>query len=125
MVGIIEAVFHLTGLRSEGVHLLEKCADLLTGRDESLVMELEEQLEDAGLGDNDDLDGRLLRKCAETLRKAYERGVLLRDAERLLNGMMILPGPADMRTAAYISHQGLYVGVLRSVSYTHLTLPTN
>lgn len=111
-VAIIEAFFHVMRLNSFAAPPLDAFPHLLTGRDDALMREVESRLEAVDPSD-DGLNLPLLRKVVATLRNAHARGSLLRDARRLLGGLLVLPGPEDTRTIAYVSAQGLHLRSLR------------
>jgi excinuclease UvrABC nuclease subunit len=113
VVRVVEAVFHLTRLNVGNGRLLDTCVGLLSGSDDSLLLELDRQIEDTSRAAEDEPRGHVLRRSAKALRAAYERGALLRRAETLLNTPLILPGPGDSRTVVFVSRQGLHLTRVR------------
>ncbi len=107
-VRIIEAVFRLVS-RNCDADMLAKCYRLLAGEDDSLVVDLERQQETPGADKNNESWMRSLSRLTETLKKASERTVLLRHAEGILNGLIIMPGGAGGRTVAVITDAGLHL----------------
>lgn len=110
-VRIIEAVFRLAA-RNGDADMLGKCYSLLDGEDDSLVVDLERQCREMAANRQDEPWTRVLPQVTEVLAKAFERAVLLRDAERMLGGIIVLPGSTDPRRVAVITHRGLHLDVV-------------
>jgi hypothetical protein len=108
-VDIVEAVFRLTRQNSRNGRLLSRCFDVLAGTDEALAVELEGRCDALADGDGDDPRARWLRKQAETMRKAFERGALLRAAERMLGSVLALPGRGERLRLAVLTPDGLRI----------------
>jgi hypothetical protein len=107
-VRIVEAVFRLV-TRNGDADMLAKCYRLLGGETGSLLLDLERQQEALVAADKDESWATSLPRLTEILRKASERAVLLRDAERIVGGIMVLPGRAEPRTVAIITHSRLHL----------------
>ena len=107
-VRIVEAVFRLV-TRNGDADMLARCYRLLGGEDDSLLLDLERQQEALVAADKDESWAMTLPRLTETLRKASERAVLLRDAERIVGGIMVLPGRAEPRRLAVITHSRLHL----------------
>ena len=89
--------------------MLAKCYRLLGGQEDSLVGDLERQQETLVADNKNESWMRSLPQLTETLKKASERAVLLRNAEDILGGLIIMPGSDDGRTVAVISETGLHL----------------
>ncbi|MBP7937777.1 MAG: hypothetical protein KA354_24320 [Phycisphaerae bacterium] len=87
--------------------MLAKCYRLLGGEDDSLVGDLERQQEALVADKMDEPWVRSLPHLTETLKKASERAVVLRSAEDILGGLMVMPGNDDGRIMAVITEAGL------------------
>lgn len=112
-VAIIESVFRVASHRNGTGGSLEQLYSVLAGSDDSMIAALEQRCEaqaDARL----DAWTRSLPHITGILRKAFERTALLRDAEQLLGSVLVLPGLAEERTVAVISHQGLHLRTIES-----------
>ncbi len=87
---------------------------LLRGEDDSVVRDLELEVElptRAGCTDN---GVQRLRRRAMTMRMAFTQAETLREAERLVDGLLLLPGPPGCRTTATLTHKGVRFDVLRN-----------
>jgi len=111
-VRIVEAVFRLV-TRNGDADTLAKCYRLLGGEDDSLLLDLERQREALVAADKDESWATSLPRLTETLRKASERAVLLRDAKRMVGGIMVLPGRAEPRRLAVITHSRLHFNAVQ------------
>lgn len=109
---IVEAVFRLA-TRNGDAEMLAKCYRLLGGEDDSLLLDLERQQETPAAVEKDESWATMLPRLTEILRKASERAVLLRDAERMVGGIMVLPGRAEPRRVAVITHSRLHLDAIR------------
>jgi exonuclease SbcD len=89
---------------------------LLAGEDdESLaVAERELELEQNGLSEQDELGGRERARQLSTLRSAFGYGAVLRRAEALLDGLLLLPGPQNSRTLVTLTTDGISLDTLRA-----------
>lgn len=111
-VRIVEAVFRLVA-RNGDAEMLAKCYRLLGGEDDSLVVELERHCQGMADDQHDEPWTRVLPQVAEVLAKAFERAVLLRVAERMVGGIMVLPGRAKPRRVAVITHSRLHLNAVQ------------
>ena len=111
-VRIVEAVFRLV-TRNGYAEMLAKCYRLLGGEDDSLLLDLERQQEALVAADKDESWAMTLPRLTETLRKASERAILLRDAERMVGGIMVLPGRSEPRRVAVITHSRLHLNAVQ------------
>jgi len=111
-VRIIEAVFRLVARNGDG-DMLAKCYRLLGGEDDALLLDLERQQKALTAAENDESWATSLPGLTETLRKASERAILLRDAERMVGGIMVLPGRAGPRRVAVVTHSRLHLDAVQ------------
>ena len=99
--------------RNGDADMFAKCYRLLGGEDDCLLLDLEQQQEALAAAQKDEFWATLLPRLTETLRKASERAILLRDAERMLGGIMVLPGRAEPRRVAVITHSRLHLDAVQ------------
>ncbi|MGQ9648725.1 MAG: hypothetical protein ACUVXJ_01280 [Phycisphaerae bacterium] len=107
-VRIVEAVFRLVTHNGDA-DMLAKCYRLLSGDDDSLLWDLERQQEAVVAEEKDESWATSLLRLTETLRKASQRAVLLHTAERMVGGIMVLPGRAEPRRVAVITYSRLHL----------------
>jgi DNA repair protein SbcD/Mre11 len=85
---------------------------LLEGVDDTLLRELETQLEtspERGLADE---ELARLSNTVEILRSGFAHCATLHKAEALLNGLLLLPGPSNRRKVAMLTADGICLDVL-------------
>ena len=107
-VRIVEAIFRLVA-RNGDAGMLAKCYRLLGGEDDSLLLDLERQEEALVAAEMDESWATSLPRLTETLSKASKRAILLRDAKRMVGGIMILSGRAEPLRVAVITHSRLHL----------------
>lgn len=91
-----------------------ECDALLRGEDDSAVRDLELGVETAVRGDRSGNGGQPLPREALTMRFAFEQTETLREAERLVGGLLLMPGPEGRRRTATLTHRGIQFDVLRT-----------
>lgn len=111
--GVIRAVRHLA---AGDMERLQDCYAVLSGRNESLVRELEAQVE-ADFAERDEPlkgspDFLVQRDAVSSLRSAFDRARLLEAAKSILNGLLILPAPDDARTIAVVTGARVHLALL-------------
>ncbi len=86
---------------------------LLEGVDDTTLCELERRLEAAPDEDQGSPTFHDLARRASALRAAFDQAVTLREAERLMGGLLVLPGADDFLKTASLTPKGIRFGVLR------------
>lgn len=94
-------------------HRLRRRNALLTGHDDGPLALAERELEPAGLSEPDEVGGRERARQLSTLRAAFAQGAVLRDAETLLGGLLLLPGPEGRRTLITLTTDGIHLDTVR------------
>jgi DNA repair exonuclease SbcCD nuclease subunit len=85
---------------------------LLAGQDDGPLRPLERQLEGGELSGIDEAGRSALARQVGSLRAAFRHGTLLGCAERLLGGLVLLPGPRGARTVILLTPGGIHLDVL-------------
>jgi exonuclease SbcD len=80
---------------------------VLTGRDETVILQTEQVAESISDELRETAVGRALAQRAVVLREAFEQGVIMREAEALRGGLVLLPGGGDARLAVHLRADGL------------------
>jgi hypothetical protein len=94
------------------VEALRRRDAFLLGQDDSTLQGLEEQVESATDQGDANQEIRALSRQASALRAVFRQAETLRVAERLIGGVLVLPGPGGLRKAAALTPGGLRFRVL-------------
>ncbi|MGD2109606.1 MAG: metallophosphoesterase [Phycisphaerae bacterium] len=86
--------------------------ELLAGRNDATVRTLEEEGELAAQRALFDEPAQRRVRLATTLRSAFQHTQTLRDAEEMVDGVLLMPGPDERRTTAVLTGSGVRFGVL-------------
>ncbi len=87
---------------------------LLLGIDESSLREFENRFESQPVQTWDDDTNEAALRRAAVLRAAFGHAAVLREAEELLHGLLILPGPSANRKTGSLTLRGIHFDVLRN-----------
>jgi exonuclease SbcD len=79
---------------------------LLTGVDDAPLVRIEQELDNADGPQNRDAARPEPARQARTLRGAFAQAVMLRRAESLLGGLLLLPGPKEIQTVVLFTRSG-------------------
>lgn len=95
-------------------NLLRQRNDFLDGADDARLCELEARLAAVPCSEPGSDDEDPWRSRATTLRAAFNHVSALREAERLMHGLLILPGEGPTRAICFLTPSGLRFDRLRN-----------
>ncbi len=110
-MAIVEAVFRVISRQDRDRRALSQCYGLLAGEDDSPLIDLEHAYGLHCAADGAGGEGSV-PKHIKVLRNAFSRAVLLRAAEKMLAGLLLLPGPSGAQTIAMVTREGLYLDAI-------------
>jgi len=87
---------------------------LLAGVDDGPLAPFERELEQADQSGHDGAGQREFLRRIGALRSAFAHAATLRQAEALLGGLLLLPGPWRARTVILFTRDGIHLDVLRN-----------
>jgi hypothetical protein len=108
-VRIIEALHFVFRQNDAGDDMFRRVRDLLSGRDDALVDELERRCESCDNPEGHSLAQEVTLGYGDILRRTHMRGRLLREAATAWGGLTLISHVSEILTFAFVSSAGLHL----------------